>query len=321
MAKRLRNWCFTSYDIENFVVPDDFKDFRYCVYQVEECPETKAWHIQGYIEFKRAVNFATVKDLFKDPAIHLEARRGTRTQARAYCMKPETRVPDTQPLEFGKWDGDDERQRTDLNDARKKILEHTSWRAVMQDPELTAVCARYGKWAREIWDTRPLRTDDPGIHLYQWEAEVIGMLEEPVQKRRVIWIWSAESGTGKTTFFDYCSSKYNVLPAGDYANTMYAYDGEGIIWFDLTRSQTGEHVPYHAIEKFSNATIHMSPKYASCRKKIVAHVVVTANIPPDETKLPNRCVIIQANRLAAPNNNSSVDNNEVNDDEVDIAVY
>lgn len=288
---RLRNWCFTAYDLENFVVPDDHPDFRYCVYQAEQCPQTRRVHLQGYIEFTRAVNFNTVKGLFHDNSIHLEGRRGTREQARAYCMKPESRY--AEPIEFGVWETR-ERERVDLNAARAKIQQHVSWNAVLNDDELTNVVARYGRWAREIFDARALNPDEPDIQLRPWQTQVLGMLDGEPVKRQVIWIWSAESGTGKSTFYDYCSSRYSVLPASDFNNTLYAYDGQRVIWFDLTRAELNNDSWYLPIEKFSNQTVHLSTKYTSCRKLVKAHVVVTANHAPDETKIPNRCVIIQA---------------------------
>lgn len=294
---RLRNWCFTSYDLENLVVPDETPDFRYCVYQVETCPETGRWHIQGYIEFKKALHMAKVKELLRDPAVHLEARRGTRAQARQYCMKEDSRV--VEPIEFGIWDTE-ERARTDLNESRVKIQAHKSWQAVLNDPELCNIVSRYMRWAREVYDNRPIVMDDDQLDLYPWQNEVMDMITEDVPPRRVIWIWSQESGTGKSTFFDYVSRQdgIRVLPGADFDNTLYAYDGHDVIWFDLTRAQSHDYVPYHALEKFSNRTFHLSKKYTCVRKLVKAHIVVTANIPPDESKLPQRCKIILATTRA-----------------------
>lgn len=290
--QRLRNWCFTSYNLDDFIVPDEHPDFRYCVYQAEKCPETQRVHLQGYIEFNKALSFGQVKGLFNDPAIHLEGRRGTREEARAYCMKNESRYAD--PIEFGKWTGANERSRQDLNEARVKIQAHTSWNSVLNDPELCNVLARAPRWAREVYDARVVDAPLPDIELRDWQTQVLDMLDEEPVKRRVIWIWSAESGTGKTTFFDFCSARFNVLPATDFTNTLYAYDGQRVIWFDLTRAQSADYSPYHAIEKFSNCTFHLSTKYTSTRKYVNAHVVVTSNSPPDEMRLPNRCVEIKA---------------------------
>jgi len=292
MAKQLRNWCFTSYDLENFKLPDEDPRFRYCVYQAEKCPETQRVHLQGYIEFNSAVSFGPLKTMFGDPSIHLEARRGSRAEARAYCMKNESRYAD--PIEFGTWTGPEERARQDLNEARERIQAKRSWNDVLNDPELCNIVARYPRWAREVFDARNIDVPPPDIILRDWQTQVLDMLDEEPVKRRVIWIWSEESGTGKTTFFDFCSSRFNILPATDFTNTLYAYDGQRVIWFDLTRAQSADYSPYHAIEKFSNCTFHLSTKYTSTRKYVNAHVVVTANRPPDHVNLPQRCIEIKA---------------------------
>lgn len=277
------------------MVPDSDPRFRYCVYQTEECPETKRWHNQGYIEFNAPVTYNVVKGLLGDPTCHVEARKGTRSQARAYAMKEETRVAG--PTEWGTWTPEEnERQREDLVDARLKIQKHKSWFNVVNDPELVRVIAKYGRWAREVFESRPINQPAPEIALYEWQTDVLSMLTEPVEKRRIIWIYSHESGTGKTTLYDYVSTRMNTLPGGDYANTVYAYDGHDCIWFDLTRHQTDEHIPYHALEKLSNQTTHLSTKYVTVRKYISAHIVVTANVPPNTSKIPDRCKVILAKK-------------------------
>lgn len=235
---------------------------------------------------------SAVKDIFKDRTIHLEQRRGTREQARQYCMKADTAFPGENPTEYGEWTGK-QGTRTDLNDARAKIEQHKSWSNVLRDPEITSAVARHKNWAREIYESRDRNYKPPEIQLYAWEKEASELLEGKPEKRRVIWIWSAESGTGKSTFFDYCSARFNVLPGEDYPNTLYAYDDHAIIWFDLTRADSNA-PPYKALEKFSNGGYHISSKYVSCRKLVDAHVVVTANFPPDESQLPSRCYLIKA---------------------------
>lgn len=300
MSRNARNWCFTSYNDDEFYVDiEEDRRIRYCVYQYELCPRTQRKHIQGYLELTTPLSMAAVKTLIHDNTAHVEKRRGSRSEARAYCMKEETRHPNFDgPIEIGEWHGEEgERQRTDLAEAKRIIQSKPSWQAVLNCDELANIVARHSNWARQVYEARVYDVPTIDIVLRNWQNEVIGMLDEPVQKRRIIWIWSAESGTGKTTFFDYCSAKYNVLPGTDYVNTLYAYDGQGVIWFDLSRHQTHDHIPYHALEKLSNQTIHLSTKYVTTRKYVSSHIVVTANIAPDEQKIPNRCVTIYASLL------------------------
>lgn len=296
MNNRLRNWCFTAYSDVSQLDWDNMRTVRYAVFQHELCPQTAQDHWQGYIEFTVPQRFSFVKELLEDRSVHLEARRGSRDQARDYCMKLDTRFPGEEPYEFGEWTGK-QGQRTDLVAARKVIESSPSWKAILQNDEITPAVARHRNWAREVYENRDRSVEAPAIKLYHWEHKALDVLDGKPKKRQVLWIWSAESGTGKSTFFDYCSSRYNVLPGSDYANTLFTYDDHQVIWFDITRAQSSEHIPYHAIEKFSNGGYHHSTKYFSVRKYVSAHVVVTSNVPPDEDKLPKRCLIIGANTI------------------------
>nr|WAE42188.1 MAG: replication associated protein [Cressdnaviricota sp.] len=90
-------------------IASEWKTCTYCVFQLEKGKGTKKGaikmkdgvvHFQGYVEFKNKMRFTALKKLL--PPAHWEKRRGTRHEARDYCMKED----DTQlesPLEFGRW--------------------------------------------------------------------------------------------------------------------------------------------------------------------------------------------------------------------------
>ena len=107
-------WCFTvnnpsSDDLEALTVSSlsNVPDYRYLVYQMEK-GENDTVHAQGYIEFKKGKKkrLSFMKARFTD-RFHFEMRRGTRTQARDYCMKVESRLdPNANPVEIGIWEPD-----------------------------------------------------------------------------------------------------------------------------------------------------------------------------------------------------------------------
>lgn len=86
----------------------------YVVYQVEECPTTGRPHIQGYVEFTNAKTMSAVKSCLRSTRVNLQPRRAEcRSQARAYCMKPDSRVRG--PYEIGNYRGAEVRgKRNDL---------------------------------------------------------------------------------------------------------------------------------------------------------------------------------------------------------------
>lgn len=129
-----RTMVITCFDLEAFKVPDDHPHFRYCVYQVEVCPETERIHIQGYAEFNDIITLKQARELFGNSQIRFGKRLGKAEQARHYCMCPGPHCPEdaispefhpiykltkiiyADPVEFGTWTGKSGKQgqRTDL---------------------------------------------------------------------------------------------------------------------------------------------------------------------------------------------------------------
>lgn len=109
MAKS-RNWVYTKFLNETEVDecirdPMEFtgdinthRNILYHAWQIEECPDSKRLHIQGYIELKVNLGLKATKEILWD-GTHLEIRKGSQDQAKAYVMKKETRYAG--PWEFG----------------------------------------------------------------------------------------------------------------------------------------------------------------------------------------------------------------------------
>lgn len=297
---RARRWLFTSYNVDGFSEPEACS---FLVYQTEQCPTTGRRHIQGYAEWRNQTVFNTVKSYFADDTVHLTVARGTALDNINYCTKETTRVEGPSGL-VGEPGANHQGNRTDLQAAQRRIVNHTSWQDAINDPELFQIIAKHGRWAELVYRCRPQAPPRPEITLRTWQIRCLSILHQPPIRRQILWIWSSESGTGKTTFFDYCSSQFRILPAADYSNTLYAYDGHQIIWYDRTRSQSTNDRSveffYSDLEKLSNHSNHTSTKYVTCIKYIACHIVVTANCEPDELRLPNRFVIVLADHAGEP---------------------
>jgi hypothetical protein len=97
---RLRNWCFTD-NVEN---ENDEGGLRFeddlMAYLVQQKEKVTRVHWQGYVEFKKAISLKQLKEWYGN-TIHWEGRKGSRDDARKYCMKEESRVEG--PFEFGEW--------------------------------------------------------------------------------------------------------------------------------------------------------------------------------------------------------------------------
>jgi hypothetical protein len=110
---------------------------RYMVYQYEIAPNTRRVHVQGYIELTNACRMAKMKTLLSCPKVHLEARMGTREQARAYCMKEDSRDPEGGgPYEWGTWNGKGAGNRSDLTSAIQVMKEGGLVEVANKHPEV-----------------------------------------------------------------------------------------------------------------------------------------------------------------------------------------
>lgn len=122
-SKPARAWCFTLNNptIDSATLFGHLQYARYAVYQHER-GEQDTLHAQGYVEFTRPVRLAALKKMLA--TAHWEPRMGTREQARAYCMKEDTRVDG--PWEHGLFSSGGAGTRTDLQDLKRKIDEGAS---------------------------------------------------------------------------------------------------------------------------------------------------------------------------------------------------
>lgn len=85
MSKKMRNCCFTGFKESEYEF--DESKMKYLIIGKETCPSTNRKHWQGYVEFKNPYTLNSIKKLFKDDKIHVEARKGSARQASDYCKK------------------------------------------------------------------------------------------------------------------------------------------------------------------------------------------------------------------------------------------
>lgn len=84
---------------------------KYFVFQLEKGSKGIE-HFQGYIELLAPQRISALNRLTRKKGIHWDKRKGTRDQARSYCMKEETRLEG--PWEYGEWNARSQGRRMDL---------------------------------------------------------------------------------------------------------------------------------------------------------------------------------------------------------------
>lgn len=123
--------------------------------------------------------------------------------------------------------------------------------------------------------------------LYDWQKNLINIVESEPDDRTVYWYWEPTGKAGKSTFAKYLGIKYGAIPVegkkNDILYTCATYESD-IYIFDFERTME-DFVPYGAIEKIKNG-FFLAGKYES--KPIIRnspHVIIFANFEPDYKSL------------------------------------
>lgn len=295
MAAPARAWCFTinnpSFPTSDLPRPDAA---RYIVWQRER-GEQGTVHLQGYVELTKPQRMAALKSTWS--TAHLEPRRGTREQARDYCMKADTRDDgdDAGPFEFGSFAAGGSGARNDVRAVLEALKEGKSKREIYEEfPEVSAKFPRFvdqGLNYQRLDRLKKVELSNPR----PFQKQIIDMIAEDPHPRQVLWIYDRAGGAGKTHLAKYlCREKGAFYTnGGKHADIGYAYQGEQICIFDYVRDSES-YVNYGIIEAIKNGIL-FSPKYESGVKQFdTPHVIIFANFMPDKSKMSeDRWVIVK----------------------------
>lgn len=227
--QRFRNWCYTLnnpteeelFYLDNLV--ENEEDVIYHVYQIEEAATL---HAQGYVELATPFNLSKMKILVGE-RVHLESKKGTRVQARDYCMKAETRKEG--PFEYGTWRI--QGRRIDLDFFRNNILNHhlTEIEILTNDINTYAKHMRlYGR-LKQI-ELREISKENFRNKIIPKVTVLIG--KPGVGKTRYvfdnhdlddIYVWSGGDGTQGSIWFDDYQGERIMLIDDYYGNIPYAF--------------------------------------------------------------------------------------------------
>ena len=122
--------------------------------------------------------------------------------------------------------------------------------------------------------------------LREWQKKLFDELVEKPDRRKIVWYVDWDGNCGKTFIATYlkCHSNCKYIENAKSGDIKYAYSGQKIVIFDLTKS-VQEKLNYQALESVKNG-IFFSPKYESTDKTFpIPHVVVFANWPPEDEKM------------------------------------
>lgn len=198
-------------DTELFEYCKQLNNIKYFVFQREKGNEKGTEHIQMYLEFSMPKKFETIKSYF--PRAHIEERKGTKSQARDYCMKSDTRIGE--PMEYGTFV--DNGKRSDLSDIYELVKDGATDYEIME-----LYPTQFMRYSKAIQQCR--------------QTYVFNKYKTKFRELEVYYIWG-KAGCGKSR---YVMDKYgyeNVYRVTNYNSGAFdTYQGQDIIVFEEFRS-------------------------------------------------------------------------------------
>lgn len=160
----------------------------------------KTPHLQGYAEFNKSVRFNSLRARL--PRAYIGRKRGTRSQARDYCLKDCVNF-----REYGTWVANRSGERTDLEAVRKRIREGT--------PMETIADEHFGLWLRY---RNAFTLYGAQIAKKKRRLDIINGTSERI---KTYWFYG-ETGTGKSH-----AARHKLALMGDFFEKS-----PGNKWFD-----------------------------------------------------------------------------------------
>lgn len=294
--------CFTAWvdkHAEGWAPEYEAKTMNYLVYQLEECPETKRRHYQGYVEFKKSTRLNTARKALgiNEGGWHAQNRIGSAEQARTYCTKEDSRLEE--PQEFGEMSTPPGHKgaghRTDLSKVSSDIKSGMSLKKIALENPDEYIKYHNGIEKLHAFATEPVAPEIQ-IELRPWQQQSIDIIERGYVKRQILWIWSHASETGKSTFKDYVTGRYGLdsvlMGSMKWIDTLYAYNNHKVIWFDFPRDHVLHETDFKVLEEVSDGGMKLSTKYVPKQKLLRSVIICTANQPPPVKRLPKRFIEI-----------------------------
>lgn len=230
-------WCWTHHSSNGTEWPSNYdRDYpdeleykgrrtnievTYTVAQEEQAPDTKRYHLQGYVEFKKKIKLETLKKLFNN-RIHWEIRKGTANEAANYCKKPESAVQDGLSWEKGVITNTSRGKRTDLDNIKDMVLAGKKRKEIAT--EFFGTYAKYHKGIEAAAMAMDVNIDDDGDDFLERECYIFygqaGSGKSLACKRLMglgNWYEPQQNAQGQLSFETYKGQKWIFLD--DYEPT------------------------------------------------------------------------------------------------------
>lgn len=291
---------YTKEDIER-IKSFNKDDVSYLVAGYEICPKTGKEHLQGYVEWPKALSGAQMlkKLLGKKELSPCPIRGGIVEKCRLanirYCKKADTKNANA-PEPFFEIIHNERKQgaRNDIyNSILDTIKETGEFIDVLEEFPEEAIKYHAGidRSIRAIKERKNLNSAKERFINWKpwvWQKKLIDEISKPcTNTRTIIWYSDPEGKHGKSDVCDWITLHMDAetLGNGRTADMACAWQGKPIVMVDLSRT-CQDHVNYDALEAIKQGRM-FSPKYMSCTKRApqMSHVIVFANWEPNRAAM------------------------------------
>jgi len=125
----------------------------------------------------------------------------------------------------------------------------------------------------------------------QWQKDILDIFRNEPDDRKVYWFWSKNGGVGKSAFAKYLVAKENCLffeegKKADIMHLIFTCDASRLdkIVIDVPRAN-GNSISYKSVESIKNGLIYSSKYEGGYKLFNPPHLIVFANMPPQEDQL------------------------------------
>ncbi|AVX29436.1 replication initiator protein [Coconut foliar decay alphasatellite 7] len=280
MASQVRRWVLTFNYSDESAASDLVRRIEslkliYGIIGDEIAPTTGQRHLQGFLHLAgRGRTLEGLKKTLENNTVHLEPAKGSDQQNKIYCSKENVLFEHGVPTRPGSKRKLYERYEEDAEELR------------IEEPGAYRRCKMIEK--QKKWNYWVLNNPFP-YDLYQWQEELMEVLQEPADNRTILWICGRDGGDGKTEFGKYLglNEKWFYSCGGKTRDVLYQYieEPERNFILDVPRCND-QYMNYALIECIKNRAFS-SDKYEPLQylgfDKV--HVIVLCNFLPDYLKI------------------------------------
>lgn len=194
-------------------------------------------------------------------------------------------------------------KRLRFQQVKKLLSVECHWEKTNNYAAASAYCCKDetrqgGPWVWTLTSVvvREFTAEDLGIldftQLYNWQKEIVKLVESEPVERKIYWYWEETGNIGKTALVRYLVYHHDaVFIQGKKSDIMQAIngkDGKTAIkrCYILGFSRSNESfISYDAIESIKDGLIFSSKYESGMRMFPVPHVIIFCNFAPDKSKL------------------------------------